>query len=42
MKDIFDAASYQAGWSAQADDAAVWRLDEDRALVITTRSYGCG
>lgn len=38
MKDIFDAASYPdlLVGLREPDDAAVWRLDEDRALVITT------
>ncbi len=38
MKDIFDAASYPdlLVGLREPDDAAVWRLDEDRALVVTT------
>ncbi len=38
MKDIFDAASYPdlLVGLRDPDDAAVWRLDEDRALVVTT------
>ena len=38
MKEIFDPASYPdllVGLN-QPDDAAVWRLSEDRALVVTT------
>lgn len=38
MKDIFDAASFPdlLVGLREPDDAAVWRLDEDRALVATT------
>lgn len=38
MKDIFDAASFPdlLVGLRDPDDAAVWRLDEDRALVVTT------
>ena len=38
MKDIFDAASYPdlLVGLRDPDDAAVWRLDDDRALVVTT------
>jgi selenide,water dikinase len=38
VKDIFDAASFPdlLVGLREPDDAAVWRLDEDRALVITT------
>jgi len=38
VKDIFDAASYPdlLVGLREPDDAAVWRLDEDRALVVTT------
>ncbi len=38
MKDIFDAASYPdlLVGLREPDDAAVWRLEEDRALVVTT------
>lgn len=38
MKDIFDAASYPdlLVGLREPDDAAVWRLDEDRAIVVTT------
>ena len=38
MKDIFDAASFPdlLVGLREPDDAAVWRLDEDRALVVTT------
>ncbi len=38
MKDIFDAASYPdlLVGLREPDDAAVWRLDDDRALVVTT------
>lgn len=38
MQDIFDAASYPdlLVGLREPDDAAVWRLDEDRALVVTT------
>ncbi len=38
MKDIFDAASFPdlLVGLREPDDAAVWRLDDDRALVITT------
>ena len=38
MKDVFDAASFPdllVGLH-EPDDAAVWRLDDDRALVVTT------
>jgi selenide,water dikinase len=38
IKDVFSAASYPdllIGLS-EPDDAAVWRLDEDRAIVVTT------
>jgi selenide,water dikinase len=38
VKDIFDAASFPdlLVGLREPDDAAVWRLDEDRALVVTT------
>ncbi|MBV6451165.1 MAG: Selenide, water dikinase [Anaerolineales bacterium] len=38
MKDIFDAASFPdlLVGLREPDDAAVWRLDDDRALVVTT------
>ena len=38
MKDIFDAASYPdlLVGLREPDDAAVWRLDEDLALAVTT------
>jgi selenide, water dikinase len=38
MKDIFDAASFPdlLVGLREPDDAAVWRLDEERALVVTT------
>jgi selenide,water dikinase len=38
VKDIFDAASYPdlLVGLREPDDAAVWRLEEDRALVVTT------
>lgn len=38
MKDIFSAASFPdlLVGLREPDDAAVWRLDEDRALVVTT------
>jgi len=38
VKDIFDAASYPdlLVGLRDPDDAAVWRLDDDRALVVTT------
>ena len=38
MKDVFNAASFPdllVGLQ-EPDDAAVWRLDEDRAIVVTT------
>ena len=38
VKDIFDAGSFPdlLVGLREPDDAAVWRLDEDRALVVTT------
>ena len=38
MKEVFDAASFPdlLVGLREPDDAAVWRLDEDRALVVTT------
>ncbi len=38
MKDIFDAASFPdlLVGLREPDDAAVWRLDDDRAIVVTT------
>jgi selenide,water dikinase len=38
VKDIFDAASFPdlLVGLREPDDAAVWRLDEDRAIVVTT------
>lgn len=38
MQDIFDASSFPDLLIGlrEPDDAAVWRLDEDRALVVTT------
>lgn len=38
MKDIFDAASFPdlLVGLREPDDAAVWRLDEERALIVTT------
>ena len=38
IKDVFSAASYPDLLIGlrEPDDAAVWRLDEDRALVVTT------
>lgn len=38
MKDIFDGASFPdlLVGLREPDDAAVWRLDEDRAIVVTT------
>ena len=38
MKDIFDAASFPdlLVGLRDPDDAAVWRLDEERAIVVTT------
>lgn len=38
IRDIFDAASFPdlLVGLREPDDAAVWRLDEDRALVVTT------
>ncbi len=38
MKDIFDNASFPdlLVGLREPDDAAVWRLDEDRAIVVTT------
>ena len=38
MKDVFDSASFPdlLVGLREPDDAAVWRLDEDRAIVVTT------
>ena len=38
VKDIFDPASYPdlLVGLAEPDDAAVWRLSEDRGIVVTT------
>ena len=38
VKDIFDAASYPdlLVGLCEPDDAAVWRLDDERAIVVTT------
>ena len=41
MKDVFSAASFPdlLVGLREPDDAAVWRLDDDRALVVTTAFF---